>query len=57
MLRKRKMVMTGFYSDVNGVDGKVEQVDGGGDGDNGTLLKKMKTTMKFTRNKLMIVDL
>ena len=51
------MVMTGFYSDVNGVDGKVEQVDGGGDGDNGTLLKKMKMTMKFTRNKLMIVDL
>ena len=48
------MVMTGFYSDVNGVDGKV---DWGGDGDNGTLLKKMKMTMKFTRNKLMIVDL
>ena len=31
LLRKRKMVMTGFYSDVNGVDGKVEQVDGGGE--------------------------
>ena len=34
LLRKRKMVMTGFYSDVNGVDGEGEQVDGGSDGDN-----------------------
>ena len=53
-----KMVMTGFDSLLNEDDDEVEQVDNDDDDDdNSTLLKKMKMTMKFTRNKLMIVDL